>query len=63
MTMMRALTTSRRLAPRRRPRPARAADRLIERIRESVIGDDAVLEGPFGPRRGSTPMPRRPGAR
>jgi selenocysteine lyase/cysteine desulfurase len=23
----------------------------IERIRESVIGDDAVLEGPFGPRR------------
>jgi len=25
--------------------------RLIERIRESVIGDDAVLDGPFGPRR------------
>ena len=24
---------------------------LIERIRESVIGDNAVLEGPFGPRR------------
>src|SRR5215831_15101323 len=26
-------------------------DRLIERIRCSVIGDDAVLPGPFGPRR------------
>jgi selenocysteine lyase/cysteine desulfurase len=26
-------------------------DGLIERIRASVIGDDAVLEGPFGPRR------------
>jgi selenocysteine lyase/cysteine desulfurase len=53
MTMMRAITTSRRLAPRRRPRPAppSAADALIERIRSSVIGDDAVLEGPFGPRR------------
>jgi selenocysteine lyase/cysteine desulfurase/CRP-like cAMP-binding protein len=25
--------------------------RLIERIRSSVIGDDAVLDGPFGPRR------------
>ncbi|HEY7604602.1 MAG TPA: aminotransferase class V-fold PLP-dependent enzyme [Gaiellaceae bacterium] len=24
---------------------------LIQRIREAVIGDDAVLEGPFGPRR------------
>ena len=24
---------------------------LIDRIRASVIGDDAVLEGPFGPRR------------
>ena len=24
---------------------------LIERIRNSVIGDDAVLDGPFGPRR------------
>ena len=24
---------------------------LIERIRRSVIGDDAVLDGPFGPRR------------
>src|SRR5947207_9604532 len=27
------------------------AERLIERIRRSVIGDDTVLEGPFGPRR------------
>ena len=25
--------------------------RLIEQIRDSVIGDDAVLDGPFGPRR------------
>ena len=24
---------------------------LIERIRRSVIGDDTVLDGPFGPRR------------
>jgi selenocysteine lyase/cysteine desulfurase len=31
------------------PRPAR--QRLVERIRESVIGDDVVLDGPFGPRR------------
>ena len=37
--------------PRRRRAPARQSDRLIERIRSSVIGDDAVLEGPFGPRR------------
>src|SRR6187397_2437730 len=29
----------------RRPAP------LIERIRASVIGDDAVIDGPFGPRR------------
>ncbi|HEY5318959.1 MAG TPA: aminotransferase class V-fold PLP-dependent enzyme [Solirubrobacteraceae bacterium] len=26
-------------------------ERLIERIRTSVIGDDAVVDGPFGPRR------------
>ncbi len=32
----------------RRPRPG--SEPLIERIRSSVIGDDAVLEGPFGPR-------------
>jgi hypothetical protein len=25
--------------------------RLIERVRASVIGDDAVIDGPFGPRR------------
>jgi selenocysteine lyase/cysteine desulfurase len=30
---------------------ALGAERLIDRIRDSVIGDDAVLEGPFGPRR------------
>ena len=29
----------------------RHAEPLIERIRRSVIGDDAVLDGPFGPRR------------
>jgi selenocysteine lyase/cysteine desulfurase len=40
-----------RRAPRRRePRPAPASP-LIERIRDSVIGGDAVLDGPFGPRR------------
>ena len=32
---------------RERPDP----ERLIERIREGTIGDDAVLDGPFGPRR------------
>lgn len=26
-------------------------DRLVETIRESIIGDDEVLEGPYGPRR------------
>jgi selenocysteine lyase/cysteine desulfurase len=37
-----------------RPRPRRPVttpDRLIERIRSSLIGEDAVLDGPFGPRR------------
>jgi selenocysteine lyase/cysteine desulfurase len=35
------------------PAAAQAApvDRLLGRIRESVIGDDTVLGGPFGPRR------------
>ncbi len=28
-----------------------SADRLIRRVRKSVIGDGAVLDGPFGPRR------------
>ena len=28
-----------------------SAERLIEHIRESIIGDDRVLEGPYGPRR------------
>ena len=51
MTMLRAITTPRCLAPRRRPRAPSRAERLIDRIRGSVIGDDAVLEGPFGPRR------------
>ena len=33
------------------PQGAGAAATLLERIRTSVIGDDAVLEGPFGLRR------------
>ena len=32
-------------------RPPREGPLLIDLVRESVIGDDAVLEGPFGPRR------------
>ena len=32
-------------------RPRGPNEPLIERIRRSVIGDDAVLDGPFGPRR------------
>jgi len=28
-----------------------SSDRLIETIRAAIIGDDQVLEGPFGPRR------------
>jgi selenocysteine lyase/cysteine desulfurase len=35
----------------RRAPEADPAARLIDRIRSSVIGDGAVLEGPFGPRR------------
>src|SRR5919109_3823753 len=31
--------------------PARLATQLIERIRDSVIGDHATIAGPFGPRR------------
>ena len=50
MTMLRAITTSHRLVPLRR-RPTSPSDPLIERIRNAVIGDDALLEGPFGPRR------------
>src|SRR5262249_54760706 len=33
------------------PSHARATELLVEKIRGSVIGDDAVLRGPFGPRR------------
>ena len=52
MTTMRAPAAwRRRLAPSCGPQPAARSDGLIERIRASVIGDDAVLEGPFGPRR------------
>ena len=31
--------------------PLSTTDRLIDRIRASIIGDDTVLDGPFGPRR------------
>ena len=33
------------------PAVLRRVEPLIERVRRSVIGDDAVLDGPFGPRR------------
>ena len=49
--MMRAITTSRWLAPRPRHRAPSTAERLIERIRGPVVGDDVVLQGRFGPRR------------
>src|SRR5882724_9653030 len=39
------------IRPRSRRRPASPTERLIERIRDSLIGEDAVLDGPFGPRR------------
>jgi selenocysteine lyase/cysteine desulfurase len=39
------------LPPRERIEQGRPATPLIERIRRSVIGDDAVLDGPFAPRR------------
>ena len=32
-------------------RPRAGTEVLIERIRDSVIGDDVLLQGPFGPRR------------
>jgi selenocysteine lyase/cysteine desulfurase len=52
MTTMRAPAAwRRRFSPLRRPQPTGGADDLIDRIRASVIGDDAVLQGPFGPRR------------
>ena len=37
--------------PHRERAPAAGAAQLIDRIRDSVIGDDVVLDGPFGPRR------------
>jgi selenocysteine lyase/cysteine desulfurase len=36
---------------RRGERPASGPQALVDRIRESVIGDDIVIHGPFGPRR------------
>jgi selenocysteine lyase/cysteine desulfurase/CRP-like cAMP-binding protein len=37
--------------PLREPTGAAERERLIEKVRASVIGDDVVFEGPFGPRR------------
>ena len=52
MTTMRAPAAwRRRLAPSCRRPQAEPAEGLIDRIRTSVIGDDAILDGPFGPRR------------
>ncbi len=38
-------------SPRVTDQEAPSADRLIRRVRKSVIGDGAVLDGPFGRRR------------
>lgn len=38
-------------SPRRSALRGLGEPRLIDRIRDSVIGDDVVLDGPFGPRR------------
>src|SRR3954454_3426696 len=52
MTTMRAPAAwRRRLSPLRQPQPTGGAQALIDRIRAAAIGDDAVLDGPFGPRR------------
>jgi hypothetical protein len=52
---MHTITARSRLAALRRARPlarlAAPAEPVIDRIRSSLIGDDAVLDGPFGPRR------------
>ena len=39
------------MPPLAAPDPALPAPPLLARIRESVIGDDQVMDGPFGPRR------------
>src|SRR6476469_4062199 len=52
MTTMRAPAAwRRRLGPSCRRPQAEPAEGLIDRIRTSVIGDDAIPEGPFGSRR------------
>src|SRR5262249_32918454 len=38
-------------SPERREFASSDKDRLIEKIRGSVVGDDVVVDGPFGPRR------------
>src|SRR4051812_40639221 len=46
-----AIPPTRRLPLRGRFRRPTGSDELIERIRAQAIGDETVLEGPFGPRR------------
>src|SRR5436189_4972121 len=52
---MHTITSRSRLAALRRARPlarpVAPAEAVIERIRGSLIGDDTVFDGPFGPRR------------
>jgi selenocysteine lyase/cysteine desulfurase len=51
MLMRATLSSPRRHAARRLLRRPGHSDALIQRIRGSLIGDDAVLDGPFGPKR------------
>src|SRR5215471_9500046 len=51
-------TEAHMVLPRQAPVPGREAPRdqaptspLLERIRRGIIGDDEVLDGPYGPRR------------
>jgi selenocysteine lyase/cysteine desulfurase len=48
---LRTITSSCRFAVRRRRRAPSRSEALIERIRDSLIGEDVLLDGPFGPRR------------
>jgi selenocysteine lyase/cysteine desulfurase len=48
---LRTITSSCRHAMRRRRRAPSSSELLIERIRGSLIGEDALLHGPFGPKR------------
>jgi hypothetical protein len=48
---------------RRRGGHAPGEDPLVERIRGSLIGEETLLDGPFGPRGWSTPTTPRRAAR